>query len=216
MAALALVVIQKANIDPIRADGSLKSASALAKRGAFEPALRLLERARRLAPREPMYALIQGRTALAAADRAPEGAARERLFELAESSLEEARELAPEGLFELAESSLEEARELAPLDPDHHANLARSAVARAVESSDADRRARMLDRAVAGYRAALALRPRSVVLLNEYGRLLINMGRRAEARRVLERAVALDPSFDDPKAALEILDGIEGSAEPGL
>jgi tetratricopeptide (TPR) repeat protein len=192
--AVAGLVVQRANIDPIRADSALKAASNMAARGGFEPALQLLERAVRLAPREPMYALMRGRTALSAADQAPDGPARERLLEL-------------------AESSLVRARDLAPLDPDHHANLARCSVRRALESTDHDRRGRLLERAVAGYRAALGLRPTSVLLLNEYGRLLINMGRRGEARRVLERAIALDPLFTKPAAALAALERVEATDE---
>jgi tetratricopeptide (TPR) repeat protein len=183
--AVVVVLIQRIDIDPIRADGLLKPASALAERDDFESALRLLDRARRLAPHEPMYALMQGRTAIEAAGRAPEEAARDRLFEL-------------------AESSLQQARELAPLDPDHSANLARYQATRAHQSSSSRERARLLEAARDNYLAALRLRPTSVVFLNEYGRLLINMGRDKEVREVLERATELDSQYPEPYRGLAV------------
>lgn len=196
-AAMTIVVVQRANIEPIRADGVLKVATSIARQGRFEEALTLLDRACRLAPREPMYALMRGRTALSAAEAARERSGKQRLFDV-------------------AQSSLERARDLAPLDPDHSANLARYSVTRAVQESDTRRRDQLLERAVASYQAALELRPASVVFLNEYGRLLVNMGRRESARRVLERAIALDPLFPDPASALAVLDGLESaeSAQP--
>ena len=195
VAGVGIAVIRRCDIDPIRADGALKAATSLTARSGFQEALTLLDHACRLAPLEPMYPLMRGRTALSAAEATTEDSERNRLFEL-------------------AGSSLELARDLAPLDPDHHANLGRYAVRRALSQVRPERRGRLLERAVASYEDALVLRPTSVVLLNEYGRLLINMGRRDRARRALEKAIALDPLFPDTASALAALDRIEGAGSP--
>ena len=190
VAGVGIAVIRRCDIDPIRADGALKAATSLTARSGFQEALTLLDHACRLAPLEPMYPLMRGRTALSAAEAAPDGTKKDRLFDL-------------------AGSSLELARDLAPLDPDHHANVGRYSVTRALSEVHSAQRTRLLERAVANYEAALELRPTSVVFLNEFGRLLINMGQGDRARQVLERAVALDPLFSGPASALAALDRIE-------
>jgi Tfp pilus assembly protein PilF len=62
-----------------------------------------------------------------------------------------------------------------------------------------------MQRAADEYEAALRLRPTSVVFLNEYGRLLLNMGRYDQALEQLERAVGLDPEYAEPYVALAAL-----------
>jgi len=105
-------------------------------------------------------------------------------------------------LFELSEASLRRAFQLAPLDPDHSANLARCLARRASFEKDRRRQAEVLERSSEHYDAAIRLRPRSVIFLNESGRLLLNVGQTTEAIDRLERAMDLDPLFTEPYIAL--------------
>jgi len=183
IAVAAVVVVERYHIDPIRADSLLRVTNHLIKRGRAEAGLEILDRTVALSPREPMYQLVRGSAALTAATTAGDVASRSRLFEL-------------------SEASLRRAYELAPLDPDHSANLARCLARQASVEEDRRRKTELLKRSGEHYDAAIRLRPKSVVFLNESGRLLLNMGRTSEARNRLERAVDLDPSFTEPYIAL--------------
>jgi tetratricopeptide (TPR) repeat protein len=183
IAVAAVVVVERYHIDPIRADSLLRVANHLMKRGRAEVGLEILDRSVALSPREPMYQLVRGSAALTAATTAGDVAGRRRLFEL-------------------SEASLRRAHELAPLDPDHSANLARCLARQASVEEDRRRKTELLEQSGEHYDAAIRLRPKSVVFLNESGRLLLNMGRTNEARNRLECAVELDPLFTEPYIAL--------------
>jgi tetratricopeptide (TPR) repeat protein len=138
-------------------------------------ALPLLDQACELAPHEPMFFLYRGQASMQAASRAVEPSAREAL--LAD-----------------AERSLSRARTLAPLDPDHSANLGRLAV-RSAAMVDSGAREQLLRRAEEEYRAALLLRPDSVLLINELAPVLIRVGKLDEAESLLDRAWDLDDRY---------------------
>jgi hypothetical protein len=183
IAVAAVIVVERYHIDPIRADSLLRVGNHLLTRDRAEAALEILDRTVSLSPREPMYQLVRGSVALKAATTAGDAASRSRLFEI-------------------SEASLRRAIQLAPLDPDHSANLARCLARQASVEEDRARRTEFIERSSEHYDAAIRLRPKSVVFLNESGRLLLNMGRDDEARRRLERAVELDPTFTEPYIAL--------------
>jgi tetratricopeptide (TPR) repeat protein len=182
----AIVVVNRYNIDPVRADSLLRVANHLIKTERTEIALELLDRAVALSPSEPMHQLVRGSAALTAAVKAGDVDRRA-------------------AFFERSESSLRRALELAPLDPDHSANLARCLARQASVEKDRRRKTELMQSASEHYAAAVRLRPRSVIFLNESGRLLLNMGRSDEARRRLERAVEIDRTFAEPHIALAAL-----------
>jgi hypothetical protein len=181
-----VALIQRYNIDPIRADVLMKTAGHLFDAGRVDDGIVILDRAVDLDPAEPMLQLNRGGMVLKAAVAAHDGAHRDELLGR-------------------AEASLDRARALAPLDPDHSANLARLHTTRASLETDPERRAVLMQRASEEYGAALLLRPTSVVLLNERGRLLLNMGHADEAFAELQRAVDLDPEYAEPYVALGAL-----------
>jgi tetratricopeptide (TPR) repeat protein/O-antigen ligase len=181
-----IVMIQRNNIDPIRADVLMKTAGHLVTAGRVDEGIAILDRAVELDPTEPRVQLNRGGIILKAAVAADDGARREELFDR-------------------AEVSLDGAQVLAPLDPDHAANLARLHTTRASLESDPELRAELMQRASDEYEAALRLRPTSVVFLNERGRLLLSMGQHDKALLLLERAVDLDPQYAEPYVALGAL-----------
>jgi tetratricopeptide (TPR) repeat protein len=174
--AVSSIWIVDANLDALRADTLLKQARAFIASGRPRPAIPLLDRASELAPREPMFFLYRGQAAMQAATSAAETAVRETW--LAE-----------------AEKALSRARVLAPLDPDHSANLGRHAVRSSATVDEPKERERLLRRAEEEYRAALALRPDSVLLINELTPVLIRLGKLEEAEKLLNRARALDDRY---------------------
>jgi len=179
-------LIQRFNIDPIRADILVKTASHLADAGRVDIGLTVLDRAVELDPVEPMIHLTRGRIAIKAAETTADRVRRGELFDR-------------------AELSLDRARSLAPLDPDHPANLARLHAARANLEPEPERGLELMRRASDEYVAALRLRPSSVVLLNEYGRVLLVMGLDDQAQLHLEHAIGLDPEYPEPYLALGVL-----------
>jgi tetratricopeptide (TPR) repeat protein len=186
IAVAAVIVVERYNIDPIRADSLLRVGNHLLTRDRVEAGLEVLDRTVALSPREPMYQLVRGSVALKAATTAGDVASRSRLFAI-------------------SESSLRRAIELAPLDPDHSANLARCLARQASVEENRVRRTEFIERSSEHYDAAIRLRPKSVVFLNESGRLLLNIGRNGEALNRLERAVELDPTFTEPYIALAMI-----------
>jgi tetratricopeptide (TPR) repeat protein len=169
-------LIDTANLDPIRADTLLKQARALVAADRPEIGLRLLDKACELNQKEPMLFLHRGQAAMRAAARAttPETEA---------------------SYLEAAETTLLRARELAPLDPDHSANLARFLVRQAAARDQPQERERLRQRAETEYRATLALRPSSVLFINELAPLLIQSGKLDEAQAVLDRAREIDDRY---------------------
>jgi len=186
IAVAAVIVVERYNIDPIRADSLLRVGNHLLTRDRVEAGLEILDRTVALSPREPMYHLVRGSFALKAAMTAGDVASRSRLFKI-------------------SEASLRRAIQLAPLDPDHSANLARCLARQASVEDDRVRKTEFVERSSEHYDAAIRLRPKSVVFLNESGRLLLNMGRTGEALNRLERAVELDPTFTEPYIALAMI-----------
>jgi tetratricopeptide (TPR) repeat protein len=169
-------LIDSFNLDQIRADTLLKQGRTFVAAGRPDLGLRLLDRACELSPKEPMFFLSRAQVALQAA---------------AGARVPEART----ELLEATEKTLLQARDLAPLDPDHSANLARFYARRAAGASDSNDKKQLRQQAEAEYRATLALRPRSVLFINELAPLLVETERLEEAEALLRRALELDDRY---------------------
>lgn len=171
-----LIWLVDADLDALRSDTLLKQARAFIAAGRPGSAIPLLDRACELAPGEPMFFLYRGQASMQAARSSAEPSAREELFAD-------------------AEAALSRARALAPLDPDHSANLGRLAVRFAAVVDDPRKREQLLRRAEEEYRAALLLRPDSVLLINELAPVLIRVGKLDEAEALLNRGWVLDDRY---------------------
>ncbi len=123
-----------------------------------------------------------------------------RLF-LGRALLESARQTtdptAQEALLRRAEQTLLRARELNPLNTDHTANLARYYATVAALSSDPATQRLALEQASTYYAQATMLSPNTAHLQNEWGTVLVQLGRYEEARARFERSLQLDPHFAD-------------------
>ncbi len=179
-------LITAANINPLRADTYLKHAKAFLDANRPELAMNALSLTTELDPLEPMNFLVQGRAAVQAAKAAESDDQRQ-------------------SHFEVAEDALSRARQLAPLDPDHSANLARYFVSVADLTDDPARAQEFQERALGGYEAALALRPSSVLFINEHAFLLFRMGELEQAEELLESALELDSRYEVTLARLGML-----------
>lgn len=82
----------------------------------------------------------------------------------------------------------------------------REACNRAFRSFEQAQSAKDRDRAIALYREGLALCPDDDVARYELGKLLLQAGKRNEARREFEAAVKLNPGFTAAREALAELD----------
>jgi tetratricopeptide (TPR) repeat protein len=82
----------------------------------------------------------------------------------------------------------------------------REACNRAFRSFEQAQAAKDRDQAIALYRKGLALCPDDDVAHYELGKLLLQAGKRAEARTAFEAALQLNPNFT---AAREALDGLD-------
>jgi tetratricopeptide (TPR) repeat protein len=109
---------------------------------------------------------------------------------LAQSSEEGSAQL------EKALETLERAQTLNPLNPDHAANLSRFHQQAAALETDATARETHLHAADNHYAEALALAPQNVMLLNEWALLQWYLHGEAQACRLLERSLELDPEFE--------------------
>jgi len=123
-----------------------------------------------------------------------------RLF-LGRALLESARQTtdptAQEGLLRRAEQTLLRARELNPLNTDHSANLARYYATVAALSTDPATQRLALEQASTYYAQATMLSPNTAHLQNEWGTVLVQLGRYEEARARFARSLQLDPNFAD-------------------
>jgi tetratricopeptide (TPR) repeat protein/O-antigen ligase len=120
---------------------------------------------------------------------------------LGRALLENARQTtdptAQEALLRRAEQTLLRARELNPLNTDHSANLARYYATVAALSTDPAARRLALEQASTYYAQATTLSPNTAHLQNEWGTVLVQLGRYDEARARFERSLQLDPNFAD-------------------
>jgi tetratricopeptide (TPR) repeat protein len=123
-----------------------------------------------------------------------------RLF-LGRALLESARQTtdptAQEALLRRAEQTLLRARELNPLNTDHTANLARYYATVAALSADPATQRLALEQASTYYAQATTLSPNTAHLHNEWGTVLVQLGRYEEARARFARSLQLDPNFAD-------------------
>jgi tetratricopeptide (TPR) repeat protein len=123
-----------------------------------------------------------------------------RLF-LSRALLESARQTtdptAQEALLRRAEQTLLRARELNPLNTDHTANLARYYATVAALSADPATQRLALEQASTYYAQATTLSPNTAHLQNEWGTVLVQLGRYEEARARFARSLQLDPNFAD-------------------
>lgn len=70
-----------------------------------------------------------------------------------------------------------------------------------------------MDRALAAYEAGLELEPLNVVLMNDKGVILLNLGRHTEAREAFSNVVDHDPTFVYAHLNVGYLNRLEGSLE---
>lgn len=123
-----------------------------------------------------------------------------RLF-LGRALLESARQATDpttqESLLRRAEESLRRARELNPLNTDHSANLARYYATVAALTDDPASQRLALEQASTYYAQATMLSPNTAHLQNEWGTVLVQLGRYEEARARFARSLELDPNFAD-------------------
>ncbi|MCS7039856.1 MAG: tetratricopeptide repeat protein [Caldilineales bacterium] len=116
---------------------------------------------------------------------------------LLESARQTADPTAREALLQRTEETLLRARELNPLNTDHSANLARYYATVAALSDDPAARRIALEQASTYYAQATTLSPNTAHLQNEWGTVLVQLGRYDEARARFERSLQLDPNFAD-------------------
>lgn len=168
----AMALILGTCVRPIQADAIFKAANPYDWNQQWSLAVELYERAIELAPQEDFYYIYLGRV------------------QLAQSSEEGSTQL------EKALETLERAQILNPLNPDHAANLSRFHRQAAALETDATARETHLHTADNHYAEALALAPQNVVLLNEWALLQWYLHGEAQACRLLERSLELDPEFE--------------------
>ncbi|MCL6430241.1 MAG: tetratricopeptide repeat protein [Anaerolineae bacterium] len=141
----------------------------------YDAAMYYYDRALACAPEEDYYYLFLGKALLEKTGIVEDAQVREQHF------LE-------------AERVLKRARDLNPLNTDHSANLARLYRTWA-QSCEEAARPEKLALAASYYEQANRLSPHNVVLLNEWGELLLDMGRPEESLATYERSLALDDRF---------------------
>lgn len=194
---LALFAAVTTNLRVIQADMAHKAAEAFSRPGSWSVAVHVYERARRLAPNEDYYYLFLGRAYLEHAKGLDDPGEREQWIAL-------------------AAQDLEKAQRLNPLNTDHTANLARLYNLWASFTDDPalqQARARQADDYFA---RALSLSPNNARLWDEWGAHIMNeMDDPPRALACLERALALDPSYDWTYALLGEYYGRLVSTRPG-
>jgi Flp pilus assembly protein TadD len=87
-------------------------------------------------------------------------------------------------------------------------NLARALIETPPASRDVAQRVAQLEQAEALLRTAIGLAPRSVEPHALLGQLLAMLGRGAEARSELERAIVLEPDDEQRKILRGLLEGV--------
>ncbi len=171
-------LIVTANLRVVQADITFKLAESFNRPGAYPLAIEIYQRANQMAPNEDYYYLFLGR-----------------------AYLDQARSLTDAGqqtaLFDQAQRDLVKAQSLNPLNPDHTANLARVYSLWAAYTTDLQQQQARLETSDKYFRQALAIAPNNVRLWNEWAYLADKQLDQPEAARErLERALAIDPSYD--------------------
>ncbi|MDI7275480.1 MAG: tetratricopeptide repeat protein [Anaerolineae bacterium] len=141
----------------------------------YDAALYYYDRALRCAPEEDYYHLFLGKALLEKAD------------------IVDDPQLKEQHLLK-AEQVLQRARDLNPLNTDHSANLARLYRTWA-QLGDESARRQKLALSVSHYEQATRLSPHNAVLFNEWGGVLLEMGRPEEALARYQQSLALDDRF---------------------
>jgi tetratricopeptide (TPR) repeat protein len=177
LAAGGLLVIFSLNASLVRADIIYKQGQAYDNAERFQEAIQLYQMAIEQEPKEDYYYLFLGRAQLEQA-RASQGA----------------EQLA---FLEAAERSLLRAQELNPLNTDHTANLGRLYLAWSQLSSDAPRRAEMIQRALDYYSVATRLSPNAAHLHNEYATAYQVSGQPDRALEQFDISLGLDQQYAD-------------------
>ncbi|MGI6367106.1 MAG: O-antigen ligase family protein [Anaerolineae bacterium] len=170
-----LVLAVRANARSVAADMVYKQGLMYDRAQSWAQAAIACERAIALAPSEDYYQLFAGRARLEQARSASVGT---------------------EDLFAQAIAHLEAAQALSPLNADHPANLARAFRSWATSGGAAEAQS-YLQRALAQYDSAIALRPHSAVLLNEAGGTAALLGDQQRAANYYRRSLAVDATFVD-------------------
>lgn len=174
----ALVLIARVNYPLVAADIVFKLGQSSDNRRDWRASIVFYTKAVALQPDQDHYRLFLGRALL-------------------ESARQTTDPTAQEALLQRTEQTLLRARELNPLNTDHSANLARYYATVATLSTDPAARRIALEQASTYYAQATTLSPNTAHLQNEWGTVLVQLGRYDEARARFERSLQLDPNFAD-------------------
>ena len=169
---LVVVLIVASNMSIVRADILYKQGLSSEKIGQWEGAIYFYDQAVSLDRNQDFYYLFLGRA----------------FMERAKSGQGSAQDL------QLAESSLLEAREIAPLNTDHSANLARLHRTWGGLSQGEARQAH-LETALEYYEDALSLSPNNAQLWNEWGQTHLALGQVGQALAKYEQSLELDRKY---------------------
>ncbi|MGC9357980.1 MAG: TPR domain-containing protein, partial [Anaerolineae bacterium] len=186
---LGVLLIRNYSYDLIRADIVFKQGTSFANSSdpnQKQMGIKHFDQAIEFAPREDYYRLFLGKAYLETAQTLPpetDVAQRERIFQV-------------------AEEVLHEAREIAPLNTDHSANLARFYNILVSFAEGPQERQALYEKSEENYRKALALSPNNAVLWNELARLKITQGDEVGFRETISHSLALDPEFEQTWALL--------------
>jgi len=179
-----IFLIRDYSYDLIRADIIFKQGSSFAN--SQDPQQKQIgiahyEKAIELAPREDYYRLFQGKAYL----------------ELAQSLPADTDPAQRERLFEITEEVLQEAREINPLNTDHSANLARFYRSWGASVSDPERREELLLKSRENYSKALTLSPNNAILWNELAILnAFDLQDEIAFQEAIFHSLKLDAEFD--------------------
>jgi|GEM_PF-2548445 len=172
---LAAVIIVWTNISLIKADIYAQAASSYAGRQRWEESFLLFSRVMELAPDEPGY-----------------------LTQIAKAYASRAMSADPgqkATWFSRAAATLRQARALNPRHPDHAFNLAHLYLAWAQVTPDRVQQTTLLDEAIVAYRVTAEIMPRSPQVYNEWALTYQLKGDYAQALRLYQRSLNLDPGL---------------------
>jgi tetratricopeptide (TPR) repeat protein len=176
LAALFLVFIF--NLQVIQADIVYKVGLQFEDQGQAQVAIPLYQRANALSPGEDYYYLFLGRAFLSSSSALTDPAERDRHLQD-------------------AENGLLTARKLNPLNTDHTANLARLNRQWAMLSNDPTLRAAKAQTANDYYQQALSLSPNSVVLMDEWAALDLQVLEDPETTQArLDKSLSIDDTYE--------------------
>ncbi len=173
-----IFLVNRSNINVIKADIDFKLAEPFAKEGSWPVAIEIYKHGIEIAPREDYYYLYLGR-----------------------SYLEQARSIQDvqqrDAFFQQAASDLLAAQKINPLNTDHTANLARLYSMWSIYSTDPQLKQERFDQSNEFFEKALDLSPHSSRLWDEWAVLLMGSdATRPEALKKLFHAYELDPTYD--------------------